>query len=95
MGRMGVVVGVLMWLWSVKEYFGGKLGELLRGGREGGEVGGEEMVGGMEGEVRGVRDGDVSKVEGVYDREWWGGVREVEKKGGEGEELKKGKRENS
>lgn len=89
------LLGVFMWFSSVKEYFAANFPHFFRPAREGGELRREDILPAMQAQIRALTDGDVTKLQAVYNTDCWAALTELDNKAREAEEFKKRNRQNS
>lgn len=83
------LLGVFMWFSSVKEYFAANLPHFFRPAREGGELRREDILPAMQAQIRALTDGDVTKLQAVYNTDCWAALTELDNKAREAEEFRK------
>ena len=89
------LLGVFMWFSSVKEYFAANFPHFFRPAKEGGELRREDILPAMQAQIRALTDGDVTKLQAVYNTDCWAALTELDNKAREAEEFKKRNRQNS
>ncbi|WP_334641520.1 hypothetical protein [Segatella copri] len=89
------LLGVFMWFSSVKEYFAANFPHFFRPAREGGELRREDILPAMQAQIRALTDGDVTKLQAVYNTDCWAALTELDNKAREAEEFRKRNRQNS
>lgn len=89
------LLGVFMWFSSVKEYFAANFPHFFRPAREGGELRREDILPAIQAQIRALTDGDVTKLQAVYNIDCWAALTELDNKAREAEEFKKRNRQNS
>lgn len=72
------LLGVFMWFSSVKEYFAANFPHFFRPAREGGELRREDILPAMQAQIRALTDGDVTKLQAVYNTDCWAALTELE-----------------
>lgn len=89
------LLGVFMWFSSVKEYFSSNFPHFFRPAKDGGELRREDILPAMQAQIRALTDGDVTKLQAVYNTDCWAALTELDNKAREAEEFKKRNRQNS
>lgn len=89
------LLGVFMWFSSVKEYFAANFPHFFRPAKEGGELRREDILPAMQAQIRALTDGDVTKLQAVYNTDCWAALTELDNKAREAEEFKKRNRQNN
>lgn len=89
------LLGVFMWFSSVKDYFAANFPHFFRPAKEGGELRREDILPAMQAQIRALTDGDVTKLQAVYNTDCWAALTELDNKAREAEEFKKRNRQNS
>lgn len=89
------LLGVFMWFSSVKEYFAANFPHFFRPAREGGEFRREDILPAIQAQIRALTDGDVTKLQAVYNTDCWAALTELDNKAREAEEFRKRNKQNS
>ncbi len=66
------LLGVFMWFSSVKEYFAANFPHFFKPAREGGELRRVDILPAMQAQIRALTDGDVTKLQAVYNTDCLG-----------------------
>lgn len=89
------LLGVFMWFSSVKEYFAANFPHFFRPAKEGRELRREDILPAMQAQIRALTDGDVTKLQAVYNTDCWAALTELDNKAREAEEFRKRNRQNN
>nr|DAU15430.1 MAG TPA: hypothetical protein [Caudoviricetes sp.] len=89
------LLGVFMWFSSVKEYFAANFTHFFKPAREGGELRRVDILPAMQAQIRALTDGDVTKLQAVYNTDCWAALTELDNKAREAEEFKERNKQNS
>lgn len=82
------LLNVFMWYSCVKGYLAANFPHFFKPAREGGELRHEDIMPAMQAQIRALTDGDVTKLQAVYDTACWDAITELDNKAREAEEFR-------
>lgn len=88
------LLNVFMWYSCVKGYLATNFPHFFKPAKEGGELRHEDIMPAMQAQIRALTDGDVTKLQAVYETACWDALTELDNKAREAEEFKERTKQN-